>query len=191
MSADSLATLRQRARQTRRALPIAQQQANARALRANLSQLPEIISAKSLAAYAAVNGEMDPAHTLTWARATGKKTYLPIVCASHLAFAPVDDTSTMVEGKFGIPTPDCAASSLLQADALDAVLVPLLAFDDRLNRLGMGGGFYDRTFAFRTDSAPPPLLIGIAHACQKIASLKPQSWDIPMDIIVTEAGVYR
>jgi 5-formyltetrahydrofolate cyclo-ligase len=72
------------------------------------------------------------------------------------------------------------------------VLLPLVAFDATGNRLGMGGGYYDRSFAFKK-SLPPaskPILVGIAHQLQKVAALSVEHWDIVMDTIATNRALY-
>ena len=79
---------------------------------------------------------------------------------------------------------------------LDLVFMPLVAFDKNSNRLGMGGGFYDRCFAFRNTTQQDnirtrPLLIGCAHALQEMSSLKPEKWDVPLDGILTEKYFLR
>tara|TARA_B110000908_G_scaffold113635_1_gene133335 strand:+ start:1081 stop:1407 length:327 start_codon:yes stop_codon:yes gene_type:complete len=76
----------------------------------------------------------------------------------------------------------------LIAQQFDAVLVPLLGFDRQGHRLGMGGGFYDRAFAFKHQGGyrKRPLLIGIAHHFQEAESLTTQSWDVPLDAIITD-----
>ena len=80
-------------------------------------------------------------------------------------------------------------SEALDASELDLVLTPLVAFDDCGHRLGQGGGFYDRTFAFRHNQAAPPLLIGIAYAFQQRPRLEPQPWDLKVDLVVTEKAI--
>ena len=74
----------------------------------------------------------------------------------------------------------------VEAASLDVVLLPLVGFDRQGHRLGTGGGFYDRTFAFRQQSPAPPLLIGIAYTCQEVDSLEPAEWDVDLDWVVTE-----
>ena len=72
---------------------------------------------------------------------------------------------------------------------LDIVLLPLLAFDDRGNRLGMGGGYYDRLFASRLHrKTKQPLRVGLAFDCQQAERLPMQAWDVPLHAVVTESG---
>src|SRR5687767_13746260 len=92
----------------------------------------------------------------------------------------------MRRNRFGIPEPTgrrCAPQQL------DLVLLPLVAFDRRGARLGMGGGFYDRTFAFlRVAGRRKPRLVGLAHHFQEVAQLPREPWDVPLAAIVTERG---
>lgn len=107
----------------------------------------------------------------------------------RLRFAPWRAGDALVQNRFGIPEPDLAASSLLDPEDLDHVLLPLIGFDDRGQRLGTGGGYYDRSFAFRLGNRQPPRLIGIAYACQQVAALPAAEWDVPLDLIATECGL--
>ena len=88
--------------------------------------------------------------------------------------------------RFGIPEPDLSADSLLAPAEMALVVVPLLGFTRSGQRLGMGGGFYDRTFAFRRERAAPPWLVGAAYSFQELEQLKTEAWDVPMDAVVTE-----
>ena len=84
----------------------------------------------------------------------------------------------------------------LPATSLDAVIVPLLGFDPQCNRMGMGGGYYDRTFAHRRQAANGnsadglPLLIGTAFEFQCVDNVFPDWWDVPLDHVVTEQRIY-
>jgi len=71
------------------------------------------------------------------------------------------------------------------------VLVPLVGFDLSRNRMGMGGGFYDRSFAHRRDNNGKPLLIGVAYDIQQADTVYPEWWDVKLDIIVTESRIIR
>jgi len=77
----------------------------------------------------------------------------------------------------------------MDPDQLDVVLVPLVAFDLTCNRIGMGGGFYDRSFEFRKNTPAPPTLVGVAHAFQQVKDVLAQPWDVPLDFVATDNGV--
>ena len=76
---------------------------------------------------------------------------------------------------------------------LDLILLPLVGFDLKGNRLGMGGGYYDRTLSYLRHRRfwIKPRLVGVAHECQKVDSLIARPWDIPLDAVVTETAFYR
>lgn len=80
-----------------------------------------------------------------------------------------------------------------QAACLDLIVMPLAAFDASGNRVGMGGGYYDRTLAATACERGwrRPTLIGLAFEAQRVAAIPAREWDVPVDWIATEAGVYR
>ena len=93
--------------------------------------------------------------------------------------------------KFRLPEPDVDEAEMLAPEELDLVLVPLVVFDSERNRIGMGGGFYDRSFSFRKNpESTTPVLIGVAHELQKVDQIIPQAWDVRLDMIVTDQAVY-
>ncbi|MEE4378414.1 MAG: 5-formyltetrahydrofolate cyclo-ligase [Candidatus Competibacteraceae bacterium] len=153
-------------------------------------------NALHIAGYFAFDGEPDLAMLFEQVLALNKQLYLPIVGAQPhdlLLFAPYRLDATLELNRFGIPEPVVAKEQCLTACDLDLVLTPLVAFDVKGNRLGMGGGYYDRSFAFRVDPTHPvkPYLLGLAFESQKVADLPRQTWDVPLDGIVTESTVYR
>lgn len=96
----------------------------------------------------------------------------------------------LVPNRFGIPEPQQGPAHKLPTHLLDVVLMPLVGFDRAGSRLGMGGGFYDTTFAFKQQNPKgKPLLIGLAHSCQEVDSLQADNWDIPLGAIATEKEV--
>ena len=105
---------------------------------------------------------------------------------------PYTETTPMAVNYFGIPEPDISPRKRCPPRALDVVLMPLVAFDESGNRLGMGGGFYDQTFSYKSRAAnvSKPLLIGVAYEFQRVDLLPTNWWDIGLDGIVTENG-YR
>lgn len=125
----------------------------------------------------------------------GKLIYLPALRnrpANSLWFKPYRIGDRLIDNRFGIPEPRSQHGRLIMPWAIDTVFVPLVAFDGSGNRLGMGGGYYDRTFAFKRQRNhwKGPRLIGVAHEFQHVDSLPNQHWDIPLDAVITEACIH-
>ncbi len=129
-------------------------------------------------------GELCLQPSLEAAWAAHKQCYLPRLIDRTLEFVPYTQNSALQANRFGIPEPLGLAVPIEQ---LEVLLLPLVAFDDHHQRLGMGGGFYDQTLATCTSR---PFLVGIAHECQRAPQLPTEPWDIPLDIILTETGVH-
>ena len=183
--------LRVELRNKRLNLNALQQQAAAARLTENLTTLDEFRQAQKISAYVAMKGEIDPSTSLEFALTANKTCYLPIMTGKRLRFAPWSKTSVMEQKNLGILEPETAAADLINPEDLDLVLVPLVGFDSRGNRLGMGGGFYDRSFSFRQNKAIlKPRLIGIAHQCQQLESIDAQDWDVTLDMVVTDECIY-
>jgi 5-formyltetrahydrofolate cyclo-ligase len=143
------------------------------------------------------DGEIDPIYVIEQAWLRGKQVYLPVLqplrgkLKNSLYFAPFEPGSIMRANKYGIQEPAIHPSNWLRAQQIDLMLVPLVAFDAGNNRLGMGGGFYDRSLAHRNiqQRNTRPYLIGLAHELQKTNQLPVENWDIRMDAIATENGI--
>ena len=184
--------LRQRNRAWRAALDDNALALAAGALAQRVLDLPEYRQAEGIAAYFAVNGEIGLDPVIDDALSRGKQVFLPNLDQQSLRFAPYFHGQKMRNNKFRLPEPDVDPVDMLAPDALELVLVPLVVFDADRNRIGMGGGFYDRSFAFRKDPASTgPALIGVAHELQKVERIVPQDWDVRLDLIVTEQSIYR
>jgi len=152
--------------------------------------VPLISHAKSVAGYKAIRGEISVDLLLAECHRNKVKTLLPIMLdEGRLLFAPFDESTPFKQKQFGIEEPDIPAAEFVQPMHIDLVLVPLVAFDKSANRMGMGGGFYDRSFAERKQQSAPPTLIGVAHAFQEVESVFADWWDVPLDCIVTDKGV--
>lgn len=185
--------LRKELRQRRRALTPAQQaQASALVLR-HLLQFPAFMRGSRVALYIANDGEIDPAPIAQKLWQIGKLCYLPVLrpgSERELWFVEFPPNTQLIPNRFGIPEPDHGTAHKLPTHLLDVVLMPLVGFDRTGSRLGMGGGFYDTTFAFKRDKPQgKPLLIGLAHSCQEVESLQVDSWDIPLIAIATEKEI--
>ncbi|MEE9351224.1 MAG: 5-formyltetrahydrofolate cyclo-ligase [Thiotrichaceae bacterium] len=152
----------------------------------------QFIEAKHVAYYLPVSGEADPTSLFT-GKTDKKELYLPVLKqagATGLHFIKVHKATLFETNKYGIQEPVGTSNDLIEAEELDLVIAPLVSFDRQGNRVGMGGGFYDRTFAFK-QSLPirKPLLIGYAYDFQCSDTLTPESWDVKLDGVVTESGL--
>jgi 5-formyltetrahydrofolate cyclo-ligase len=184
--------LRGRMRERRLTLPARRQVAAAEALAERLRALPELAGNGYVAGYWAVRGEIS-LHALL-APPPGFVYCLPCLAAgSTLRFAPWRFGDSLVANRYGIPEPDYSPDAQLAPSDLAAVLVPLVAFHPSGTRLGTGGGYYDRSFAFLRDLPRParPLMIGVGHDFQQDDALEPEPWDVPLDFIVTDARTLR
>lgn len=191
-----MATLDRSPLRARRArLPRSTQRDAAAAVAARARRLDELTTARRIGAYVPVRGELDPWPIIVAARRRGSRVHLPIADADRpehgLAWGPYDEGAVLAPGAFGIPRP--SGDEQVGPAALDAVLVPLVAFDRTGTRAGMGGGFYDRTFAFRLgpDAPTRPFLVGLAYHWQQVELLDPEPWDVPLDAVVTDRAVLR
>jgi 5-formyltetrahydrofolate cyclo-ligase len=188
--------LRREIRAARRALSASEQRAHSRAVAALLRADPAFLRARRIGAYLAADGELDPAPVIDAAIAAGKRCFLPVLhpfAGPALWFCEWRPGDRLVLNRYGIPEPVVTRRTLRTARELDLLLVPLVAFDDAGNRLGMGGGYYDRTLAYLPLRRHwrRPRVIGFAHALQRVESLPRNAWDVPVDAVVTERTVHR
>lgn len=177
-------------RKKRREIEDSVLQLHAEKLKANVIALDEYKAATHIAAYIAIRGEISVEPIIRAGSDDGKTFYLPILRGETMVFAPWSPDMPLLKKKFGLLEPDCPEADWLDPRELDLVLAPLVVFDANRNRIGQGGGFYDRTFEF-TRIAAKPLLLGVAHDTQREEELSPQPWDIPLYKIVTEACLYQ
>lgn len=196
LAATDRAIFRRELRQRRRALTAAQQKIAARDLAQRLSKLPELRRAKRIALYWPVDGEIDPRALASLPHFSRHQFYLPQLLsfpAGQLGFVRWHKNQRQHRNRFGIPEP--RGRRAISARKLHAILLPLTGFDAQGNRLGMGGGFYDRTLAFKHGSGhhgnAHPRLIGVAHACQQVARLASADWDVGLHTVVTDRRVFR
>lgn len=181
--------IRKAMRQKRAALSSQERAATATAIARYVTRLPQFQRADRIGAYLAVNGEVDlsPLIEIAWAR--GKTVALPVLHGRRLEFLEYTPDTRMVTNRFGIPEPDPAHARALSARFLNMVLAPLVAFDTQGGRLGMGGGFYDRSFAFlrRRQHWLRPAFIGMAYEFQRVDELPVEPWDVPLHGVMTDA----
>lgn len=185
------AALRRELRAKRRALSADEQQQAAEQLLAQLCALPALQQAKRIAFYWPADGEIDPRLLADCALFLGCTFYLPVLenaPENTLRFVAWQKGDALCANRFGIPEP--VAGERVAASDLDVLLLPLSGFDAAGNRLGMGGGFYDRTLAAVPRASAKPVLIGVAHACQELPHVPVEEWDVPLHMVVTDQRVF-
>jgi len=190
----TLRQLRQSIRQKRRAVTTAEASSCAQQLARHTCTHPLVANSRHIATYLASDGEIDPWPLMLSLWSSGKTLYLPVLAPfsrQRLWFARYTAGDRLVANRYGIPEP--VVRELIKPWALDLVLTPLVAFDTSGNRVGMGGGYYDRSFAFlrRRQYWRKPRLLGLAYELQKQTSIEPNDWDIPLDAVATEARIYQ
>ncbi len=183
--------IRQHIRAERCALSLVQQNNAANQVYEQVIHLPRYRFSQHIAFYLSAQNELNPERILLEAHNAGKKCYLPVLHSQKigtLCFLPYAPGDHLVANRFGILEPVIDdVKNHIPIWQLDLVFVPLVAFDERLNRLGMGKGYYDRTFAFlKHSSTHKPYLVGLAYHFQQVDQLSLEAHDIPLDVIVTE-----
>ena len=189
-----LSVLRQQLRTQRRALDEVEQFDLSRCAVQQLVRHRLFRAAQHIACYLPNDGELDITPLIDQAWAMGKTVYLPVLSCirhNHLHFLPYRPDDELVCNRFGIPEPVVRSRRMVDLKRLDLVLMPLVGFDPKGHRLGMGGGFYDRSFAFlrRRQCWFKPGLLGVAFDFQEVKTLDSNNWDVPLNGVVTETGV--
>jgi 5-formyltetrahydrofolate cyclo-ligase len=175
-------------RATRRNLTLAEQKKAALSLRKKINQNTHYKYAQRIALYLANDGEVNTQLTIKQAWQNKQKVYLPAldpIRKGFLWFVEYKPDSRMRNNRFGIAEPDPRFNKRVKPRFLNAIGLPLVAFDSSGNRLGMGGGFYDRSFEFCRPKGVQPKLFGLAHHCQQVDSLPVESWDIQLKEIIS------
>lgn len=182
----SKAEIRSQLRARRNALSLQERTAHAEAAAAILTGSRYWRDADRIAVYQAADGELDTQPLVCTARAENKRLFLPVILANNsLQFREWREDTDLVINRYGIAEPPETANSA-ELDTLALVCVPLVAWDRQGNRLGMGGGFYDRTFA---DADSRGLLVGLGYTLQEQTSLPRDTWDVSLDLVVTESAL--
>jgi 5-formyltetrahydrofolate cyclo-ligase len=182
------AELRKHCRAARAALGAKQRAAASLAICRRVRNSPHYLRARHLALYWPVGPEPDLRELLGAALRDGKRCYLPVMRPGRrLWFVRYRAGDPLETNGYGIPEPCYRARNVLAPAFLDLVCVPLAGFDRCGTRLGLGGGYYDRSFAFKLRGSPgKPLLLGVAFACQELAQIPREPWDVPLATVITE-----
>ena len=143
--------------------------------------------AKKIALYHAFQGEIDLSELWRTAPLQGKYCAFPVLTEQQsLMFLPATPASSFSKNRFGIQEPDIPLERAIPPEQFDIIFMPLVAFDSACNRLGMGGGYYDRTFA----NSRGKYLIGLAYDFQRVPQLIPRAWDVSLDAIITPSEIF-
>ena len=194
MNQEARRALRDSLRETRKKLTPEQQAAAASALIELVTRQDFYRDARLIAFYHTIDGELNPEPLMEHAMAQGKSCFLPVIGADDsnpLTFAPYDASTELIPNRWGVAEPPVPDETISPTE-FDVVFVPLVGFDVNCFRLGMGKGFYDRTFSFKIfNRRSRPLLVGLAHECQLIDPFPIASWDVRLDAVVTTEKIYR
>jgi len=185
--------LRRLLRRQRRALPALAREQAARQVARYTDAMLHLRHGWRIGLYASLREELDTAPLMELARQRGCRIYLPVISRQHASrrMSFVEMSARHRFNRLGIAEPQ--GSPLPSVRALDIVFVPLVGFDARGVRLGMGGGYYDRAFAFRRIRTVwhAPRLVGLAYAFQQLPAIERARHDVLLDMVVTEQGVIR
>ncbi|MGF1910585.1 5-formyltetrahydrofolate cyclo-ligase [Vibrio kasasachensis] len=185
---------RQQIRQQRQQLSAQFQQQSGTLLVEQCASLSELEQAHHIALYLNVDGEIDTKPLIEWLWQQGKQVYLPVIhpfSKGHLLFLHYQPETDMVLNQYRIFEPKLNQTLIKPTQKLDLIFTPLVGFDSFGHRLGMGGGYYDRTLEpwFNNKCGAKP--IGLAHDCQHVSRLPIESWDVPLPKIVTPSKIWQ
>ncbi len=213
-------SLRRQYRAARQSLSRKEQDSAAKALVTQIDKYKLCEHGKRVAIYLSNDDELSTHLLIDYLWQIHCEVYLPVLhpfSRGHLLFLRYTHNTPMCKNKYGIDEPVLDVTGISLVSDLDIIFTPLVAFDDTGNRLGMGGGFYDRTLAFLstlsaaalTKTATPsekindkdvakqltttdnhPKVIGLAYDIQKAHNLPKQSWDVPLPFILTPTHYY-
>ena len=173
-------------RAQRRALNDDARSASTTAILRLLRVLPTYRVARRIGTFLAFEGEPDLSSLIN--RDLTKEFFVPLIRGDEMVFAHMTPTTPCAPNSFGILEP--LEPVLIDPRSLDIVLTPLVAFDDRGVRIGVGRGYYDRCFAFLRgrDVWHRPKLVGVAYSFQRVPEIEARDWDVPLWAVVTEKG---
>ena len=182
------AELRRTALAARRRMTAADRAAAAGIITGRFLRSADFLGSDCIGAFLSMPDEVATDAILLRAWRAKKRVFVPrTVAKRRLEFCELRPDTTLRRGPFGIWEP--IGGTAIDPPMLDVVVTPLVAYDDYGNRIGMGAGLYDRTFAFlrQRRSWRRPRLIGVAFACQRLEKIPANPWDIPVFRVITES----
>ncbi|MGL4033772.1 5-formyltetrahydrofolate cyclo-ligase [Kosakonia cowanii] len=191
-SLPSRQAIRKEIRQRRREITSAQQRQFAEQAALRIMAWPPVVMARTVALFLSFDGELDTQPLIEQLWRSGKRVYLPVLhpfSPGNLLFLHYHPRSELVTNRLKIQEPKLDVRDVLPLSQLDVLITPLVAFDEQGQRLGMGGGFYDRTLQnWRAYGVQP---VGYAHDCQRVEKLPVEEWDIPLPAVITPSTVWE
>ncbi|GLX63471.1 5-formyltetrahydrofolate cyclo-ligase [Proteus vulgaris] len=184
--------IRKSIRQKRRLLTQEQQQHAALKLCEQVLTHPKIKQAQTIALFLSFDGEIDTSPLISQLWALNKQVCLPVLHPfhrHHLLFLRYTPSTELVKNRFNISEPPLNVNAVIPLSNIDIIFTPLVAFDEQGQRLGMGGGFYDRTLENWQQKSFYPM--GLAHTCQQVAHLPIANWDVPLPEIITPEKIWH
>ncbi|MFV9687689.1 5-formyltetrahydrofolate cyclo-ligase [Pantoea sp. KXB45] len=184
--------IRQQVRHLRRALTDEQQAQAAEQLAELALNFAPLSAADTVALFLSVDGELNTRPLIARLWHLKKTVCLPVLhpfSPGHLLFLRYTPDTPLMTNRLGIPEPPLDIRQLITLDQLDLMLVPLVAFDQHGQRLGMGGGFYDRTLQHWRQHGFLP--VGVAHDCQQVEELPVAEWDVPLPAVITPSTLWQ
>lgn len=181
--------IRRNLREKRRSISPSQRQLSAVALLNNLQTQDWYLNANSVAVYLSSDGEIDLTEVIQDLAAREKTLSLPKLGSDKgaMQFCDWQPDRPLISNRYGILEPH--TGTICAVAALSLILTPLVAFDSAGNRIGMGGGYYDRLLFEMNDLEARPIIVGVAYDFQQIDQIDAEEWDIPLDAVVTDKEV--
>ncbi|AWN14335.1 5-formyltetrahydrofolate cyclo-ligase [Salinisphaera sp. LB1] len=184
-----IADQRKTALSARRRLSAVDRRRASRAACRRLARLPAVQRAHRIGLYWPLASEIDPRPLIPLLGQSPPVVCYPRVVGDVLRFVPIRSARAWRRSELGVCEPGGWSRPV---NALDVLVMPLAGFDTNAHRIGLGGGFYDRTLAPVRDRAyRSPTRIGLAFECQRLDAVEPQPWDVELAAVVTENRVYR
>ncbi|WP_034944635.1 5-formyltetrahydrofolate cyclo-ligase [Erwinia oleae] len=184
--------IRTHIRHLRRALTPEQQRIAAERAAGRALSFSPVGQASSIALFLSFDGELNTRPLIERLWQQNKRVYLPVLhpfSAGQLLFIRYEADTPLLPNRLRIPEPKLDIRRMATLEELDVIMVPLVAFDEQGQRLGMGGGFYDRTLQnWRQHNVLP---VGLAHDCQQVAALPTAEWDVPLPALVTPSKIWQ
>ncbi|MFC3031157.1 5-formyltetrahydrofolate cyclo-ligase [Pseudoalteromonas fenneropenaei] len=187
-------SIRLEIREKRRNLQACEQSAAANSLKLNFFQHIKTPKNARIGCYLSNDGELDTSLLIQELWHKNLQVFMPVIhpfSGTTLLFQSYEKNSPMTTNRYGILEPKLNCQDICPLAELDVLLLPLVAFDKHGNRMGMGGGYYDRTLArYYQEHWRTPKLIGLAHDCQRVDTLPTAAWDVPLQAILTPTQFY-